>query len=146
MEIEIHRRLDNGVETLGSLNVISNDATIFKCDTLELPYKDNQSKISCIPKGVYFCQKVGATKNIPYEHISVMEVPNRSGICIHTGNLYTQILGCVLVGCGYGDINKDGQKDILNSKLTYTKLMKILPLQFKLIIKWKTKSQMYADW
>jgi hypothetical protein len=30
--------------------------------------------------------------------------------------------------------------------LTYTKLMKILPLQFKLIIKWKTKSRMYVDW
>ncbi len=129
MKILIKRITKGQKEILGELTF--ND---FKCKTLELPDLGNKSKVSCIPYGKYNCIKVEATHNIPYKHISILDVVNREGICIHKGNYYTQILGCVLVGDSYADINKDGIIDILNSGTTYDKLMKLLPDKFELEI------------
>jgi hypothetical protein len=55
-------------------------------------------------------------------------------ILIHSGNFYTDILGCILVGDSYGDINHDGIKDVLNSKKTLAEIAKILPQSFSLEI------------
>ena len=44
--------------------------------------------------------------------------PGRSGVCIHKGNYFTQILGCIIVGDSHTDINKDGYKDVTNSGKT----------------------------
>ena len=135
MELNLIRKSDNGIQTVGSL-VLKNEqgVVIFNCDTLELPWKENKKKISCIPKNSYDCIKREATKNIPYLHVLIMNIPNRDGVCIHKGNLYTQIQGCVLVGKGYGDINKDGQLDVLSSGVTFDKMMALLPNKFTLII------------
>lgn len=135
MELNLIRKSDNGIQTVGSL-VLKNEqgVVIFNCDTLELPWKENKKKISCIPKNSYDCIKREATKNIPYLHVLIMNIPNRDGVCIHKGNLYTQIQGCVLVGKGYGDINKDGQLDVLSSGVTFDKMMALLPNKFTLKI------------
>jgi len=127
--LEIYRKKDNGIETIGALTFGE-----FHCDTLELPYKDNQHRISCIPAGKYICKKVTATAHIPYEHISVTNVPNRDGICIHKANYVSDLLGCIGVGEGIIDLNKDGQLDIIKSKLTFDKLMALLPNSFSLAI------------
>ena len=43
----------------------------FKCNTLELPWKNNQSNISCIPKGEYVLKMTPGTKwNGYYEAVS----------------------------------------------------------------------------
>lgn len=135
MELNLIRKSDNGTQTLGSL-ILKNEqgVIVFSCDTLELPWKDNKKKISCIPKNTYDCIKRESTNNIPYLHVLIMNIPNRDGVCIHKGNLYTQIQGCVLVGKGYGDINKDGQLDVLSSGVTFDKMMALLPDKFKLKI------------
>lgn len=135
-KLEVQRQSDNGIQTLGDLFVLDDkDATVFKCDTLELPYMNNQSRISCIPKGIYFCKKVAASKAIPYPHISIQDVPGRSGICIHKANYVTQLKGCIAVGASEVDMNKDGQKDVTSSGITFDKLMAVLPNEFKLTIK-----------
>lgn len=126
-------------ETIGQMVVIEDAKAIFTCDTLELPWIDNIRRKSRIYEGTFECAKVEATPKIPYEHIWVKNVLDRSGICIHIGNYATgkkvDILGCILVGSSHADINGDGQLDITNSRNTFNKLMAILPDSFNLIIK-----------
>ena len=127
--MEIVRISDNGTQTLGRLTFDG-----FSCDTLELPYKDNARRISCFPPGTYICKKVGATKAIPYPHISITNVPNRDGICIHKANYVSDLRGCIGVGNGLADLNKDGQLDIINSKKTFEAMMALLPSEFTLTV------------
>ena len=117
-------------ETLGTLVMEG-----FTCKTVERPDLNNQAQISCIPKGTYQCVKVGATKEIPYAHISILNVINRSGVCIHIGNFVTDSKGCILVCESFADINKDRILDGVNSKNTFNKLMAILPNKFEITIK-----------
>ena len=132
IKVQVIRTLDDGTQTTGNL-FVSGDQT-YTCSTLERPYLNNQRGISCIPAGRYICVKKDATEAIPYQHISITNVPNRSGVAIHTGNLYSQSKGCILVGKNYADINKDGHTDVLNSRNTFTQLMNVLPDEFSLQI------------
>lgn len=70
--------------------------------TLELPYRNNQSNISSIPAGEYDATIKFEGGKGPYENegyrITLLNVPERSGIQIHIGNYPTQIEGCILVG------------------------------------------------
>jgi hypothetical protein len=68
----------------------------FECYTLELPWRENQRKISCIPEGTY--KVVHRTSPKYKDHLHVTGVPNRDLILIHTGNSAKDILGCILVG------------------------------------------------
>ena len=72
------------------------------CDTLELPYRDNQRSISCIPAGEYKVRlrtaRESATRN--YLQLLVEDVKDRSYILFHRGNSAKDTRGCVLVGIG----------------------------------------------
>jgi len=90
------------------------------CDTLELPWKDNQRNISCIPEGVYKVRlrlaRESATRD--YLHLLVQDVPNRDWILFHRGNSAKDTSGCILVGLG-------SQQDFVqNSTLAMDLLMK----------------------
>jgi len=90
------------------------------CDTLELPYRDNQRSISCIPVGEYKVRfrypRESATRN--YLHLLVEDVKDRSYILFHRGNTAKDTRGCILVGQG-------SQQDIVhNSTLAMDLLMK----------------------
>lgn len=114
------RNSDNGVETRGKLIIKKLDGTIFSCDTLELPYKNNQHDISCISQGTYLCSLKPFHNTKMYE---LSPTAPRTGIFIHSGNEYTDVLGCILLGDSYSDINSDGQLDVINSKNTITAMM-----------------------
>ena len=70
------------------------------CDTLELPYRDNQRSVSCIPTGEYKVRmrypRESATRE--YLHLLIQEVKDRSYILFHRGNSAKDTRGCVLVG------------------------------------------------
>lgn len=98
----------------------------FQCATLELPWRDNKPEKSCIPEGIY-PYRIAMSPSRGTEVIWIDNVPNRSAIQIHVGNFTSQILGCVLVGDGIKDINKDGVPDVMNSEATFKALMQHVP-------------------
>lgn len=128
-------------QTHGTLTVFDEDsgAELFKCRTLELPWKDNQRNVSCIPEGHY---DVDPIYSQTFGHIyDVKDVPDRSLIRIHQGNYagsinpktgHSDIRGCILVGEKFIDISGDGIADITSSKKTLKALMKVAPDGFVL--------------
>jgi len=128
--VTLTRLDDNGWQTIGKL-----EAGNFKCDTLEKPWAMNLPNVSCIPKGEYNCVYTFSPKFMKYTY-EVQSVLNRTGIRIHSGNYFFDILGCILLGRGFKDINGDGKQDILNSRITIQDFEKSIGKKpFKLIIK-----------
>ena len=114
-KIIVKRFLSTDVETIGKMVLINNNAIIGELCTLELPWKDNKKKESCIPEGKYF-----ATQYIrPSKEWSLwlQDVPNRTAILVHSANYTSQIQGCIAVGTEHTDINKDGIVDVKDSKV-----------------------------
>ena len=67
--------------------------------TLELPWKDNKKRVSCIPKGVYEVKKRHTEESkYKYEHLHILDVENRELILLHIGNYPKNSKGCILLG------------------------------------------------
>lgn len=106
----------------------------FQCWTLELPFKDNKTNISCIyPAEVYKGKKHKSPKN--GNVIAINNVMNRTHIQIHAGNYVSQTLGCILVGDSIKFLNDDKIPGVTNSKKTMEKLLSILPDEFNISIR-----------
>jgi hypothetical protein len=86
------------------------------CSTIELPWKNNQSRISCIPEGSYKLMK----RYSPHFkwHLEVKDVPGRQLILVHPANdAIAELKGCiapvcVLTGVGKGNFSKIAFKKI----------------------------------
>ncbi len=110
------------------------------CLTIELPYKNNETKVSCIPEGKYFIKK-RYSKKFQW-HLEVLDVKNRSLILFHPANNAMQELnGCIapvtkFSGLGLG----------LQSRNAFAKLknlvFKVLDLDEEVSIIIKSDSQM----
>jgi hypothetical protein len=87
--------------------------------TLELPWKENASNISCIPKGVYKCRYTLSPRMKKWTY-EVLGTGKRAGIRIHSANLACQLLGCISLGEQLGKI--DGVKAVLVSRPAITQL------------------------
>jgi hypothetical protein len=135
IRLEVIRFDDNGKQTLSNVSIIESGKLVTSFAGMELPWKDNAKQISCIPKGIYKCVKVGASASIPYEHISITSVLNRSGVCIHKANYSRQLKGCLAVGTKHVDIDNDSLLDISNSGKAFNVLMSLVPNEFELEIK-----------
>ena len=111
-------------QTLGSFHLFRNEREIYEAASIELPYKGNQRNISCIPPGTYQVKK----RNSPRYGIGTFEVkdvPGRSFILIHAGNYYQDTKGCILLGAKFKDINSDGLRDVINSRVMIEALEKL---------------------
>jgi len=97
--------------------ILINDEEIGR--TLELPWRNNERKISRIPKGEYkaFIRNDGKRK----WRLQLKNVKDRSYIQIHIGNYQRDITGCILVG---EDVIKHTNKEcmVTNSKKTMDRL------------------------
>lgn len=126
------RRSDHGTEGV----LVFDD---FRCFVLELPWRDNQRNISCIPAGEY---DVTIRISPKYGRIYwVLQVEDRSYILIHSGNwagdeqkgLKTHTNGCILLGTKRGYLA--GQRAVLLSRKAIRKFMdKLQGNDFKLQI------------
>lgn len=89
------------------------------CTTLELPWLDNTRNVSCIPEGTYQCHPVRSPKF--GEVYEVKDVPGRSNILFHPGNLPRDTEGCIIPGLGYGVIG--GLRGVTQSRRAFDTLM-----------------------
>jgi hypothetical protein len=66
----------------------------FLCSTIELPWKQNEARVSCIPEGKYFIRKRYSAKF--KWHMEVVDVKNRSLILFHpANNALRELNGCI---------------------------------------------------
>jgi hypothetical protein len=102
--------------------------------TLERQWLNNQRGISCIPAGKYICKRVNSPKF--GNTFEITNVPDRSSILFHKGNLDDDSHGCVLVGEQFEPIN--GSPGIVASAHGYNEFMLITSNinQFELDILW----------
>ncbi|MVO09887.1 hypothetical protein GOQ30_12015 [Flavobacterium sp. TP390] len=64
------------------------------CNTIELPWKKNEKRVSCIPEGKYFIRKRYSQKF--KWHLEVVDVKNRSFILFHpANNALKELNGCI---------------------------------------------------
>jgi len=88
------------------------------CKTIELPWRNNQPSISCIPEGSYnlrqrFSKRFG-------RHLEILNVPNRSLILFHpANNALRELRGCIapvteLVGQGLGNYSRKAFRKLMD--------------------------------
>jgi len=90
--------------------------------TLEREWLDNAQGISCIPSGSYICERVDSPKF--GDTFEVKNVPNRTHILFHKGNLDEDSRGCIIIGEQFGELK--GAPAVLSSKAGYKEFHKIL--------------------
>ena len=129
----INRISKNDHQSLGILTIFDGNGFPFmEFRTVELPDRDNQFRISCIPEGTYTVVKRNSPKY--GDHFHILDVPDRDMILIHNANYVEDLLGCVGAGLAHKDINKDGWRDVTRSKQTMKDLNRELPDKFNLVI------------
>lgn len=80
------------------------------CNTIELPWMNNETKVSCIPEGKYFIRK-RFSKKFKW-HLELIEVKNRSLILFHpANNALKELNGCIapvtkISGAGLGLLSR----------------------------------------
>lgn len=126
-DIQIVREQSTDAGTFGWLTTLNG----FACHTLELPWRNNERRISCIPPGRY----VALLHNSPKfgKTVWLQDVPGRSEILIHAGNvagdrskgLKSDVDGCILVGASRGALY--GQPAVLQSRVALNQLLKLVP-------------------
>lgn len=120
MELTLNRIFLGSSATIGELLI--NDKHL--CDTLEDRVRPEGEKVygkTAIPEGMY---EVKLTHSPRFKKIlpEILNVPNFSGIRIHTGNSSKDTEGCILVGTW------DGEKEdwVGNSRIAFDELMSLL--------------------
>lgn len=86
--------------------------------TLELPWKDNQRKVSQIPIGTYACRRVQSPR---FGNTFEVLVPGRTHVLFHGGNTADDTLGCILVGHGFDPVK--GQPGIVQSSKEFKEFL-----------------------
>ena len=108
----IIKRIASGESTFG---VFIDDRNVPFAVTLELPWKENQHDISCIPVGTYTVKRVITTGH--GECFEVLSVPNRTAILIHKANTVKDLRGCIGVGEKFDPVS--GVDGIAESAIGY---------------------------
>ena len=106
----------------GTFGKLASDDGLFKCSTVEREWNGNQPFISCIPEGVYHCEK----RNSPKwgETFEVMDVLERDHILFHRGNWPDKFQGCI--GMGKEITNVLGELGVNYSEKTIVQFKKYM--------------------
>jgi len=89
--------------------------------TVELPWKNNQRRISCIPPDTYTAIKHLSPKFGPC--LWIQDVPGRSEILIHPANFWHDLLGCIAPGEDHLHIDADGSLDVNKSRFMMQQIL-----------------------
>lgn len=131
-------------ETLGSI-YDSRGGLI--CKSMELPWKDNQHNVSCIPEGEYEVTKEppiqandpAGRHERPYYHFRLHGVHKRDGILMHRITFVKDLKGCIGIVGKFFDLNKDGVPDAVESGKTLQAMTDTLPNRFRILIEERDK-------
>lgn len=94
----------------------------FRCVTVELPWRDNRKRESCIPVGRY---KLVDHSGPKYQNVLRLEdVDGREGILVHPANQIADLLGCIAPGMSIGFLN--GTPAAMSSRVAMDALRKVL--------------------
>lgn len=105
----------------GTFGVLLICSQVF-CVTLERPDLLNEQNMSSIPAQQYQCMRIRSPQF--GETFEIIDVPGRSHVLFHTGNLVSSTAGCVLLAQHFGKLY--GDRAILNSGATFKKFMEIM--------------------
>ena len=98
----------------GTFGVLRMDGEVF-CVTLEPPDRGNLPDVSCIPAGEYECCRVETPSfGTTFE---IADVPGRTHILFHQGNVVADTHGCVLLGRSFGHVG--GERAVVASRPTF---------------------------
>jgi hypothetical protein len=92
--------------------------------TLERPWLDNKKGESCIPAGHYECVRVQSPRF--GDTFMVKDVPGRSEILFHKGNLSDDSRGCILIGEQFNPVL--GKPGITASKEGFAEFLSLTSL------------------
>lgn len=92
MTIDLIRVGQSAVGTFGVLRIGQVPFAL----TLEQPWRDNETNVSCIPPTEYICRRVTSPRF--GDTFEVQGVERRSHILFHKGNTLADTHGCILVG------------------------------------------------
>lgn len=114
----------------GTMGVLRIDKEVFCC-TLEPPDRENEVSRSSIPAQQYLCKPVESpTHGGTFE---VTNVPGRTHILFHAGNVVDHTEGCILLGQYFGKLK--GNRAVLNSGNTFKQFLNDVGRQpFKLTV------------
>jgi hypothetical protein len=130
--VRLIRLRDNGNATYGVWTVYEGKTEKVSVMTLEPTDLFNLKYVSCIPSGEYHVKKRNSTKY--GQHFHIQDVPRRTYILVHCGNLYKETEGCIIVGEYFGFVNNDEILDVKGSRSAMDKLLSALPDEFLLKI------------
>jgi hypothetical protein len=110
MDIFIDRGKSEDTGTPGRLTIRQHE---FNCDTLELPWRDNEKGKSCIIADTYNAE-VWFSPHLGRRVLRLEDKHDREDCLLHNGNfagdadlgMETQVHGCTLTGSGYADIER----------------------------------------
>lgn len=105
----------------GTFGVLVICSQVF-CVTLELPDRLNASNISSIPAQQYMCKKAESPRF--GKTFEIYDVPSRSLILFHAGNLVSSSRGCIILAQYFGKLY--GDRAVLNSGDTFKSFMEIM--------------------
>tara|TARA_R100000541_G_C1886266_1_gene83005 strand:+ start:646 stop:984 length:339 start_codon:yes stop_codon:yes gene_type:complete len=89
--------------------------------TIERPWLSNEPNRSCIPEGTYRCDFMERSCSGKYRRVwHVKDVPGRTAILFHAGNLVEDSLGCILVGLSHGYLS--GAEAVISSRKALDKM------------------------
>ena len=109
----------------------------FECYSLELPWRNNEPWVSCIPEGLYRMERGTHAAGGGYEDLELRDVPGRMFIEIHRGNVEEDLRGCIAPGRLLGCLA--GRWAVLQSRLALNGLLAALrdEEKMKLMVRWQ---------
>lgn len=127
MKIYLKRNPSTANATIGT---IYDDAGQRICDCLELPWRNNERRKSCIPPGIYPLMFLpNGSPSFKYPCFLLEDVPDRAAIMIHRGNYPKHTVGCLLPG------TIASKESVTNSTAALTKLVALKPTS--IVVSWE---------
>ena len=130
----IIRDLKDHRQSLGSFYVIDGCDVVFKSESIERGWVNNENMISCYPEGTYeIVLEYSPRFKQPLWEIKGIE--GRSECKIHAANFARELNGCTALGKNRSDIDKDGSLDVTSSRDTMKLFHEVMGSQTKSTIK-----------